>query len=121
MRPNAALARDLTNRLGTPVVVYDTDWFHVIAPSDLDKEVREYVVPNVVEAVSEFRGLFHYGRDEKPPWKGGDRGRLVLLKDQEACRKYPEDGLPAAVSTLSRDEGGRYRPGDRSQDHRPHL
>lgn len=87
---NVTLSRDLSRRLGAPVVAYDTNWFHVIASADFEKEVDEEVAPNVVKAVAEFRNLFHFGRDERPPWNDERKGCLVLLKEREPYLKYVE-------------------------------
>lgn len=87
MEPNRKMARELSGRLLDPVVVYETDWFRIIASESYDKKVREQVGPAVVEAVAEFCDLVGF-EEEGFLWEGEEKGRLVLIKSRKTFQRY---------------------------------
>lgn len=84
---NRELSKALSRRLSDPVVVYDTDWFRIIASKSYEKRIERDVAPAVVEAVAEFRNLFGIER-EASLWEEGVKGSLVFLKTRKVYRKY---------------------------------
>ncbi|MHC4943192.1 MAG: hypothetical protein ACYTG7_09265 [Planctomycetota bacterium] len=84
---NKKLARALSSKLSDHVVVYETDWFYIIATRKFEAQIAERVAPSVVDAVVEFCDLF--GADPKAPfWQEGEKGRLVYLDTRSALRRY---------------------------------
>ena len=84
---NDALSRELSSELSSRVVVYEIDKFQLITSLSYDSQVRSTVIPNLTEAIAEFRYLFGVkGEDEL--WNGEEKGRLVLLRDRKTFREY---------------------------------
>ncbi len=86
-KKNEELSRDLSSRLSSRVVAYEIDQFILIASLSYDSQVRSSVIPNLIEALGEFRHLFGVEK-ESGLWKGKEKGRLVLLRDRKTFREY---------------------------------
>ncbi len=84
---NRALSRELSSRLSSSIVVYETKIFRIIASECFEGKVVREIGPGLVEAVDEFCRLF--GADPgEPMWMGNEKGRIVLLKKRSTFKKY---------------------------------
>jgi hypothetical protein len=84
---NKALSRSLSSRLASPVKVVDVGPFRVIASRSYEEKMLADVIPNLVEAVAEFRSFFGIGQDA-PLWVGEGACRLVMLEKRSAYQRY---------------------------------
>jgi len=84
-KKNDELSGALSTRLSARVVVYETDHFLLIASLSYESQLRSSVIPNLEEALGEFRDLFGV---EAGFWNGEEKGRLVLLRDRQTFREY---------------------------------
>jgi len=84
---NEALSRDLSSKLSSRVVVYEIDQFLLVTSASYNSKIRDTVIPNLREALGEFRNLFSIDSDAGL-WSGQEKGRLVLLKNKKTFRKY---------------------------------